>query len=174
MPRVTFHIHVDSPSTPSEKDCDQLGYDTISFDISPNVGEEPRPLAKIASGGELSRVLLAIKQVLNMKMHPITFIFDEIDAGIGGAIAEVVGKKLRHIGQKNQVLCITHLPQIASYAADHYVIEKEVKRGRTYTQVRVVGKGEREEEVARMLGGLKITAKTREHAREMLRNADIR
>jgi len=104
MPRVVFHIAVNSPINPQVDECDAHGFDSIRFDLAPNVGEAPKPLSKIASGGELSRVLLAIKQVLGARPHPLTFIFDEVDSGIGGAVAEVVGKKLLSISEKNQVL----------------------------------------------------------------------
>ena len=170
MPGVIFLIHINYPDKPTSLDCKYNGLDEVRFDLAPNKGEPPRSLAKIASGGELSRVLLAIKQVL-AGPDSVTIIFDEVDTGIGGAVAFVVGQKLKSMANKRQVLCVTHLPQVASHAAHHYVIRKEVKNKRTITEARILGEPEREEEIARMLGGLSITAKTKEHAREMLKTA---
>lgn len=170
MPKVQFHIHVDSPSSPQISDCGPSGYNQVRFDFSANPGEKPKPLAKIASGGELSRIQLALKNVLGTRPHPITYIFDEIDSGIGGGVAEVVGRKLKEIAKSNQVLCVTHLPQIASFAGHHFVIEKKQIRERTQTDVRNLAElDQREEEIARMLGGVRITEKTRAHAKEMLK-----
>lgn len=145
------------------------GADDVEFRIAPNPGEEPKALAKIASGGELSRVMLALKCVV-AGHHPVaTYVFDEVDAGIGGAIAERIGKKLAAVSAGgHQVLCITHLPQVASCAAAHVRVVKRVADGRTSTRVESLSAGEREEEIARMLGGLEITAATRAHAKEML------
>ncbi len=144
------------------------GADRIEFLISPNPGEEPRPLAKVASGGELSRIMLALKTIL-AEGDPIpTLVFDEVDAGIGGAVAEEVGRKLRKIAGRRQVFCITHLAQIASMATSHYGVAKSVKKDRTSTEVRVLGRTERVDEVARMLGGRTITEATLKHAEEML------
>ena len=146
------------------------GMDRLEFFISPNVGEEPKPLAKIASGGELSRIMLAIKRIAATGKIPV-LIFDEVDAGIGGGTAEVVGKKLKEVSKNHQVLCITHLPQIAAYADKHYSVTKEVRGGRTVAEVRELKGDDRIVELSRMLGGVKITDRTREHAREMLENA---
>ncbi len=146
------------------------GIDKIEFFISPNPGEEPKPLAKIASGGELSRIMLAIKRIMTTGKIPV-LIFDEVDAGIGGGTAEVVGKKLKEVSKNHQVLCITHLPQIAAYADAHYSISKEVRGGRTVTKVKELKGDEKIAELSRMLGGVKITSKTKEHAVEMLENA---
>jgi DNA repair protein RecN (Recombination protein N) len=144
------------------------GADRIEFLISPNPGEEPRPLARIASGGELSRIMLALKTIL-VEGDPIpTLVFDEVDAGIGGAVAEEVGKKLRKIAGRRQVFCITHLPQIASMATSHYGVAKVVKKDRTSTEVKVLDRAERVDEVARMLGGKTITEATLKHAEEMI------
>jgi DNA repair protein RecN (Recombination protein N) len=144
------------------------GADRVEFLISPNPGEEPRPLAKIASGGELSRIMLALKTILVEGDSIPTLVFDEVDAGIGGAVAEEVGKKLKRVAAKRQVFCITHLPQIASMATSHYGVAKFVKMERTSTEVRLLGKQERIEEIARMLGGKTITEATIKHAEEML------
>ena len=131
-----------------------------------------KPLAKIASGGELSRIILALKRIVAQERGSSTLVFDEVDSGIGGATAEVVGKKLKDVARRQQTLCITHLPQIASFADFHQSIYKKVDGGRTTTLVKKLDSlKEKEEEIARMLGGASITAKTREHAREMLRVA---
>ena len=148
---------------------DERGCDRAAFFISPNVGEALKPLAAIASGGELSRVVLALKAILAESGTVETVIFDEVDAGIGGRVAEVVGQKLKSLARRHQVICITHLPQIARFGDAHFKITKLVKGGRTRTHITPLGEAERLEEIARMLGGVKITAQTRAHAREMLR-----
>jgi DNA repair protein RecN (Recombination protein N) len=150
-----------------------LGTDRVEFLISPNPGEEPRPLAKIASGGELSRIMLALKTIL-VEGDPIpTLVFDEVDAGIGGAVADEVGKKLRKIATRRQVFCITHLAQIASMATSHYGVAKAVKKDRTSTEVRLLGERERIDEIARMLGGKTITGTTLKHAEEMIERGTV-
>ena len=150
----------------------ERGFDEAEFLFGPNPGEGLKPLAKIASGGELSRIILALKKIVASTKGAATLIFDEVDSGIGGATAEVVGRKLKEISRWQQTICITHLPQIASFADLHQTIAKQVNKGRTKTFVKQLGSPEeREEEVARMLGGTTITAKTREHAREMLKTA---
>jgi DNA repair protein RecN (Recombination protein N) len=147
------------------------GMDRVEFLIAPNRGEEPRPLRKVASGGELSRALLAIKRVLT-DVGPQTFyVFDEVDAGVGGAVAEVIGQKIKQVAGRHQVLCITHLPQIAVYGDRHFVVSKREVGERTASTVRALGESERMEEVARMLGGIRVTDRTREAAAEMLRAA---
>jgi DNA repair protein RecN (Recombination protein N) len=147
------------------------GIDRVEFLIAPNKGELARPLSKIASGGELSRAMLAIKRILAGVGPGGMYVFDEVDSGVGGAVAEVIGRKIRDVAQHRQVLCITHLPQIAVFAAAHFKVEKSVVGERTISVVRKLGKREQEEEIARMLGGLKITAKTRAVAAEMLKEA---
>jgi DNA repair protein RecN (Recombination protein N) len=150
----------------------EKGLDVIEFLISPNPGEGLRPLARIASGGELSRIVLALKRIITREKGSATVVFDEVDSGIGGATAEVVGMKLKGISRWQQILCITHLPQIASFADRHQSIFKRVRNGRTTTLVKKLDSPkEREGEIARMLGGAKITTRTREHAREMLKSA---
>ncbi len=147
------------------------GIDKVEFLIAANRGEDPRPLRKIASGGELSRALLAIKRVLT-DVGPETFyVFDEVDSGVGGAIAEVIGQKIKQVAARNQVLCITHLPQIAVYGDKHFVVSKHEVGDRTASTVRALDERERLEEVARMLGGIRVTDRTREAAAEMLRAA---
>jgi len=147
------------------------GIDRVELLIAPNRGEEPRPLRKIASGGELSRSMLAIKRVLAGLRPSGLYVFDEVDAGVGGAVAEVIGHKLRDVARHHQVLCITHLPQIAVFADAHFRVHKDVRGGRTYSTVHRLDGDERLEEIARMLGGLKVTKKTRDAAAEMLRDA---
>ena len=149
----------------------EKGMDRVQFLISPNPGEELKPLAKIASGGELSRIMLAMKRIFAEEAWVKTLIFDEVDAGIGGGIAEVVGRKLKEISCQHQVFCITHLPQIASFADSHYKVTKKETGGRTHAEVKQLTEEERVDEIARMLGGIKITGKTLDHAREMLRDA---
>ena len=145
------------------------GYDRVEFFISTNIGEDLKPLSKIASGGELSRIMLAIRSILSEKESSETLIFDEVDSGIGGATAEVVGEKLRALSSSYQVICITHLPQIASKGDIHLLVRKGIKGKRTETQILKLNKEERIREIARMLGGKRITKKAIEHAREMLR-----
>lgn len=147
----------------------ERGMDQVEFYFSPNPGEEVKPLAKIASGGELSRLMLAIKSLVLTQGDIPTLLFDEVDAGIGGRVAEIVGKKLKKVAASHQVLCVTHLPQIAALADSHYVVQKEVVKGRTFTTVQKLNDKERIAEVARMLGGVKITDKTRRHAEEMVK-----
>ena len=148
------------------------GMDQVEFLFSANLGEPPQPLARIASGGELSRVMLAVKTVLaGMDRVPV-LVFDEVDAGIGGAVAEVVGKRLRQLSRHgHQVFCITHLAPIAVQAQHHFAVTKEAKGGRTVTRVTPLDSAARVEEVARMLGGATITPKIRDTAKEMLKTA---
>ena len=144
------------------------GSDRAVFMLAPNVGEAIKPLAAIASGGELSRVVLALKAISAQTDAVETVVFDEVDAGIGGGVAEVVGRKLATLATHHQVLCITHLPQIAKYGQHHFRISKRVSRGRTHTTIVPLDPAARIEEIARMLGGENITETTRDHAREML------
>ena len=146
------------------------GFERVEFLFSPNPGEPPRPLAKIASGGELSRLMLAFKQVLPEGDVP-TLIFDEVDTGISGATSELVGRKLQNVAGRQQVLCITHLPQVASCAHHHLRIEKQVRDGRTTTSVVQLSGVDRTREIARLLAGEKITESAVTHAAEMLRSA---
>ncbi|MEM9191726.1 MAG: DNA repair protein RecN [Myxococcota bacterium] len=147
------------------------GIDRVEFLIAPNRGETAKALSKIASGGELSRSLLAIKRVLAGLRPAGLYVFDEVDAGVGGAIAEAIGDKLRDVARHHQVLCITHLPQIAVFADDHYRVEKSVNGGRTRSQIHRLAEKDRREEIARMLGGKTITKRTRAAAREMIDQA---
>ncbi|MEK6680235.1 MAG: DNA repair protein RecN, partial [Nitrospirota bacterium] len=145
------------------------GIDKIEFLISANLGEEPKSLSKIASGGELSRIMLALKAILADADSVPTLVFDEVDAGIGGGVAETVGERLKRIAKGHQVFCITHLPQIAGYADSHYFVEKKAEGSRTITKVVKLKEDGRVKELARMLGGKKITETTLKHAEEMLR-----
>jgi len=144
------------------------GIDNVEFLIAPNRGEDMRPLAKIASGGELSRLMLAIKSLCENADKDRTLVFDEVDAGIGGRVAEAVGKRLESIAEKNQVLCVTHLPQVAAFALHHFNVRKESVGERTETFVKLLRDEERIEEIARMLGGENLTSATRRYAAEML------
>ncbi|ABK99193.1 DNA repair protein RecN [Pelobacter propionicus] len=146
------------------------GFERMELLFSPNAGEPPRPLAKIASGGELSRLMLAFKQVLPEGDVP-TLVFDEVDSGIGGATSETVGRKLKRVARRQQVLCITHLPQVAVFADQHLHVAKRVDNGRTATAVTPLDKKARIEEISRMLGGAVITDTTRSHAGELLATA---
>jgi len=146
----------------------ETGIDRITFMIAPNVGEPLKPLNSIISGGELSRVVLALKAILAKSESLETVVFDEVDAGIGGSVAEVVGKKLSSLARHHQIICITHLPQIAKFGDHHFNISKQVVRGRTRTTITRLTESERVTEIARMLGGEKITRATLNHAREML------
>ena len=146
----------------------EQGIDVAECYLSANVGEDLRPLARIASGGELSRVMLAIRTLAAAGAPGKTLIFDEIDAGIGGRVADVVGRKLSRIGETYQVLCITHLPQIAASGHAHFQISKSVAQGRTQTRVARLERDARIEEVARMMGGAAPTDASRAAARELL------
>lgn len=143
------------------------GMERVEFLFSSNPGEEPKSLAKIASGGELSRLMLAFKQIHPESDVP-TLIFDEVDTGIGGSVSAVVGRKLQQVSRHQQVLCITHLPQVAAFADHHFKVLKETTAGRTRAGLQLLSGEQRVDEMARMLGGAKITAKTREHAQEMI------
>ena len=149
----------------------ETGLDRATFLIAPNIGEALKPLASIASGGELSRVVLAMKAILAETDSVETVVFDEVDAGIGGSVAEVVGKKLSSLADHHQVICITHLPQIAKFAKQHFCISKSVSDGRTSTSINPLNEKDRLKEIARMLGGVEITQATLDHAREMLETA---
>jgi len=180
-------FRIEITTVEAEGNWSQTGIDQVVYMISTNPGESLRPLEHIASGGELSRVMLALKvsvesgptskdrlaQALPAKSHTRpaqrTMVFDEIDTGIGGRAAEAVGRKLKSLARSNQVLCVTHLPQIATFADHHYVIEKKERSGRTRTTIRLVSGEERTEEVARMLSGAKLTDTSRKHAEQMIK-----
>jgi DNA repair protein RecN (Recombination protein N) len=147
------------------------GIDRVEFLIAPNPGEDPRPLRRIASGGELSRALLAIKRVLAENGPAGLYVFDEVDAGVGGGIAEVLGRAIADVAKHRQVLCITHLAQIAAQADAHFVVDKSEAKGRTTTTVRRLTQKERTDEIARMIGGVKVTETAKKAASEMLRRS---
>jgi DNA repair protein RecN (Recombination protein N) len=174
--RASFRIAVEENE--AEERWTASGINQVTYRIAPNAGETMRPLEQIASGGELSRVMLALKASVNVARAPApakkseaqrTLVFDEIDTGIGGRAAEAVGKKLKALSKGNQVLCVTHLPQIATFADHHYVIQKRESSGRTKTSVRLITGEERTEEVARMLSGAKLTETSRKHAEQMIK-----
>ncbi len=144
------------------------GTTAVEFLVAGHAGTTPKPLAKVASGGELARISLALSVIASQAARVPTLIFDEVDTGVGGAVAEVVGRLLRELGQRHQVLCVTHLPQVAARGTQHYEVSKSTSQASTLSMIRMLDDKGRENEVARMLGGLKITDTTRKHAREML------
>jgi DNA repair protein RecN (Recombination protein N) len=168
MPRARFCVHF-SQGEGNAPLFSPTGLDRIEFLLSANPGEELKPLVRIASGGELSRILLALKSLLGRKEEAETLIFDEVDAGIGGRTAELVGIQLNKLSERHQVICITHLPQIASYGKFHYRVKKQAEGNETSTIITMLTESERPEELARMLGGISISEKVREHAKELLR-----
>jgi DNA repair protein RecN (Recombination protein N) len=163
----SFVIDVHDASAPSVH-----GIDEIRYLVSANPGHAPKSLAKVASGGELSRISLAIQVIMSESSRIPTLIFDEVDSGVGGGVAEIVGKKLRLLGRERQVLCVTHLPQVASQAHHHFRVEKTSRQNLTSTAVVALDDDERLEEVARMLGGVTITEQTRAHASEMIASGE--
>jgi DNA repair protein RecN (Recombination protein N) len=170
--KAQFKIEVSGSDEPANWTAS--GFDGVAYMISPNPGEPLKPVEQIASGGELSRVMLALKATIEAGKKSKggtqrTLVFDEIDTGIGGRAAEAVGKKLKSLARANQVLCITHLPQIASFADHHYLIEKREAAGRTKTLVRALTQAEQTEEIARMLSGEKLTETSRQHAEQLLK-----
>jgi DNA repair protein RecN (Recombination protein N) len=174
MEQTVFRVAFVPPSVTEARDPGQWtgrGLEDAEFLLSPNPGEELRPLARIASGGELSRIMLALKSVVHGDSPGVTMVFDEVDAGIGGGVAEVVGRKLKSVSGRQQVLCVTHLPQIAALADHHLAVRKRTEGGRTVTTVECLSPGQRAEEVARMLGGEVVTDTARQHAGEMLKRS---
>ncbi len=175
--RASFRIAVEENE--AQEHWTSSGINQVIYRIAPNAGETMRPLEQIASGGELSRVMLALKASVEAGANPAgkrksaaaqrTLVFDEIDSGIAGRAAEAVGRKLKALAKVNQVLCVTHLPQIATFADHHYLIEKRETSGRTKTSVRLITGEERTEEVARMLSGAKLTETSRKHAEQMIK-----
>ena len=171
MPRARFSVGFDSTEggeSAAEARFTPQGIDRVEFLLSANPGEDLKPLARIASGGELSRILLALKSLLSQRGQAETLIFDEVDTGIGGRTAELVGLQLKRLAQKHQVICITHLPQIACHGKHHYKVAKVAGDGETVTTIRPIASEDRVEELARMLGGISISEKVRAHARELL------
>ena len=168
MEKARFSVSV------AQNDADSAtaaGFDAIEFLVQTNPGQPPQPLRKIASGGELSRIMLALKGILASSERISVLVFDEIDANVGGRLGSVIGSKLRSLSAHHQVLCITHLPQIASYADRHITVRKEVASGQTTTTVRPIESDARLQELAEMIGGHRITDTTRAQALELLEAA---
>lgn len=165
MPQGLFLVGVtaDEAVTPAPG-----GWDAVEFSVSANPGLPPRPLAKVASGGELARISLAIQVATTDTKSVATLVFDEVDSGIGGGIAEIVGQKLKQVARNRQVFCITHLHQVAAQGDHHLLVEKVSRDDKTQTQVRRLEPPQRRQEIARMLGGMKITEQTLAHADELL------
>ena len=166
MPAARLEVSVEPGE---DEDMDEGGLDQVRFLFSANSGEQVRPLALVASGGELSRVLLALKSVL-AEVDPVpVYVFDEVDSGVGGAVAEVIGARLKAVAEGHQVFCITHLPQIAAQAQSHFSVRKQERSGRTVSQIVELGtRAERVEEIARMVGGVTVSDQARGHARDLL------
>lgn len=162
MPKVQFQCQF------SQTDLTASGADLVAFYMSANAGEALKPLSKVASGGELARIMLAMKNVLAQQDQVATLIFDEVDTGVSGRAAQKVAEKLRSVSQNKQVLCVTHLPQLAALATTHFLIAKEERDGRTYTSVTPLDKEGRKRELARIIGGANITETTLKSAEEML------
>ena len=163
MPRVQFSCEF------SEIPLSSNGADTVAFYMSANAGEALKPLSKVASGGELARIMLAMKNVLAEQDKVATLIFDEVDTGVSGRAAQKVAEKLRSVAKSKQVLCVTHLPQLAALATTHLLIAKSERDGRTYTTVTPLDMEGRKQELARIIGGTNITETTLRSAEEMLR-----
>ncbi|ODP31418.1 DNA repair protein RecN [Pandoraea sp. ISTKB] len=163
MPGGRFEVALTPTPEPQS-----FGLETVEFLVAGHPGVPTRPLAKVASGGELARISLALQVIASSASLTPTLIFDEVDSGIGGAVAEVVGRLLRELGQGRQVLCVTHLPQVAALGHQHLRVSKRSDGDTTMSEIEPLGRSERVEEIARMLGGVEITATTRKHAREML------
>ena len=162
MPRVQFECQF------RELELTANGADAVAFYMSANAGEALKPLSKVASGGELARIMLAMKNVLAEQDKVATLIFDEVDTGVSGRAAQKVAEKLRSVAKSKQVLCVTHLPQLAALATTHLLIAKEERSGRTYTTVTPLDMEGRKRELARIIGGANITETTLKSAEEML------
>lgn len=177
LERARFEVRIDAPSedelvdTRSDKAFTGKGFDSVEFYFSANVGESVKPIAKVASGGEASRLMLVLKTTGRLTEQPKTAVFDEIDVGISGRVSEAVGLKLKHLSKVHQVLCVTHQPQIAALADSHYVVEKEMTGKRTRIGVIKLSQKERVEEIARMLTGATVNETARQHAQALLKNA---
>ncbi|HTQ54445.1 MAG TPA: hypothetical protein VMI94_08300, partial [Bryobacteraceae bacterium] len=153
--------------------------DRVAFLVSPNIGEEPRPLEKVASGGEISRLALALKTSVGQALSPAnrsmirTLVFDEVDTGVGGGAAEGIGRRLKKLAAASQVLCVTHLPQVASFADHHYRVEKQESKGRTVAVIEELDSAARTREVGRMLSGQKLTPEALKHAEQLIKSASV-
>ena len=170
LENARFQVSLTTTDDTDLEHAGPTGMDQVEFYFSANVGEEVKPLARVASGGEASRLMLVLKTVSNASEFPRTIVFDEIDTGIGGRVSEAVGMKLKKLSKTNQVLCVTHQPQIARFADNHLVVQKEALRGRTQVSVNKLDRAGRVEELARMLTGAEITDSARRHARELLKH----
>ncbi len=167
LEKARFVVRIETEKE-NEKSFTAKGFDRIEFYFSANVGESPKPLAKVASGGEASRLMLILKTTAKMKDAEKAVVFDEIDSGIGGRVAESVGLKLKELSKTQQVLCVTHQPQVASLATHHFLVEKTMTKDQTSVSIRELKEKDRIEEIARMLAGEKITNTARQHAKEMI------
>jgi DNA repair protein RecN (Recombination protein N) len=167
LEKARFEVRI-SADADDDRSFTAKGLDRVEFYFSANPGESVRPIAKVASGGELSRLMLILNTTTKLREASKTMVFDEIDTGIGGRVAEAVGLKLKELAKTQQVLCVTHQPQVASLADHHFVVRKESVKNLTQVRVRELGEPEKVEEIARMLAGEKITDTARQHAREML------
>jgi len=170
MPAGKFSASLIARETPIPH---RHGLEGISFEVAANPGQPAKPLSKVASGGELSRISLAIEVLLCNSQQIPTLIFDEVDTGIGGAVAETVGRQLRNLGESHQVLCVTHLPQVAALGHHHFQVNKQINKDSTQTHITELSDGARQDEIARMLGGVEITSQTRAHAEEMINRAEL-
>jgi DNA repair protein RecN (Recombination protein N) len=164
MENTLFRVALQS----GEENPSEQGIDTAEFLISPNPGESPRPLSRIVSGGELSRVILALKSIITVEEYSKTLVFDEVDSGIGGRVASAIGEKLARLAKGHQVFCVTHLPQIACHATDHFLVDKQVEEGRTLVRASLLGPAGRVGELARMMAGESVTPATLRHAEELI------
>ncbi len=175
LEKARFEVRIDAPNEKDLKNAENnklltaKGFDRIEFYFSANPGESPKQLAKVASGGEASRLMLILKTTVKTNDAEKAVVFDEIDTGVGGRVAEAVGLKLKELAEKQQVLCVTHQPQVASLANQHFLVEKTVSKNKTRINVRKLNAAEKVEEIARMVAGETITETARQHAREMLR-----
>ena len=172
LEKARFEVRINAPNDLQAEETDKSftakGFDQIEFYFSANVGESVKPIAKVASGGEASRLMLILKTTARLSEREKAMVFDEIDVGIGGRVAEAVGLKLKELAKTQQVLCVTHQPQVASLADHHFLVQKETAKNRTEISVKELGKAEKVEEIARMLTGREITETARRHAKEML------
>jgi DNA repair protein RecN (Recombination protein N) len=172
LEKARFEVRIDAPNNLQAAETDKSftakGFDQIEFYFSANVGESVKPIAKVASGGEASRLMLILKTTAKLSEREKAMVFDEIDVGIGGRVAEAVGLKLKELAKTQQVLCVTHQPQVASLADHHFLVEKQAAKNRTEIRIKELSKTEKVEEIARMLTGKEITETARRHAKEML------
>ncbi|HJS75239.1 MAG TPA: DNA repair protein RecN, partial [Vicinamibacteria bacterium] len=170
LEKARFRVALDTGDDSDPALWRESGLDEAELLFTANPGEEPRPLAKTASGGELARFVLGLKAVSAKGERPKTLVFDEVDAGIGGRVADAVGEKLKELARVHQVICVTHLPQIASFAPAHYRIDKIERDGRTETRIARLDRESRVDEIARMLAGAVVTETARRHARQLVKD----